>query len=309
MKPYSRSLPSRIGRALSRAWGALTSRDRRRAFVREVFYRVAARFTPGIVVESEGLRYVMSTGDHGAGMTLFMGEDVDRGTLAAVVQAMEDAGLEGPGGGTFVDVGANVGTTTVTALGAFGFDRAYCFEPFPGNVDFLRTNLEYNGLGDRAEIFEAALSDHDGSATFEISPKNPGDARVRPEGKEGGELGEESWPTTEVKIATLDSFVAAGEVDPDSVSMLWVDAQGHEGQILAGARQVLAKRVPTVIEFWPYALRRADGFELLTGIIEERFSSVVDLEDLDRGRRPTSDLGELGEKYWGIAQTDLLLIP
>lgn len=277
--------------------------------MRELFYRLAARFTPGIVVESEGLRYVMSTGDHGAGMTLFMGEDVDRGTLTAVMRALEAEGPGMPTGGTFIDVGANVGTTTVTALGAFGFDRAYCFEPFPGNVDFLRTNLEYNGLGDRAEIIEAALSDHAGSATFEISPKNPGDARVRPEGKEGGELGEASWPTTEVAIATLDSFVASGDVDLTSISMLWVDAQGHEGHILSGAGQVLAQRVPTVIEFWPYALKRADGFELLGRVIDQNFSAIVDLEDLERGRRPAADIAELGEKYWGIAQTDLLLIP
>ncbi|HEY5976327.1 MAG TPA: FkbM family methyltransferase [Solirubrobacterales bacterium] len=309
MKPYSHSLPARIRRGLSRAFGALLHADRRRAFVRELFYRAAARFTPGIVVESEGLRYVMSTGDHGAGMTLFMGEDVDRGTLASVVEAMERFGGGRPDGGAFVDVGANVGTTTVTALGAFGFERAYCFEPFPGNVDFLRTNLEYNGLGGRAKVIEAALSDHAGSATFEISPKNPGDARVRPEGKAGGELGEESWPTTEVKIATLDSFIDGGALDTGLVTMLWIDAQGHEGHILAGAGKLLAKRVPTVIEFWPYALRRAGGFELLEGIIDENFTAIVDLDDIESGSQPPGSVAELEEKYWGIAQTDLLLIP
>jgi len=309
VKPYSGSLPARISRALARAFGAVVHRDRRRAFVRELFYRVAARFTPGIVVESEGLRYVMSTGDHGAGMTLFMGEDVDRGTLGAAIEGLERFGGGRPAGGTFVDVGANVGTTTVTALGAFGFERAHCFEPFPGNVDFLRTNLEYNGLGARAEVVEAALSDHAGTATFEISPKNPGDARVRPEGGAAGDLGEESWPTTEVRIATLDSFVEGGELDPDSVTLLWIDAQGHEGQILAGAGKLLERRVPTVIEFWPYALRRAGGFELLSAIVAERFGSIVDLDDLEAGARPTADVAELERKYWGIAQTDLLLIP
>lgn len=309
MKPYSSSLAARVRRALSRALGGLLHADRRKAFARELFYRLAARFTPGIVVESEGLRYVMSTGDHGAGMTLFMGKDVDRSTLTSVVTALGRFGEGPPRGGAFVDVGANVGTTSVTALGAFGFDRAYCFEPFPGNVDFLRTNLAYNGLSGKATVIEAALSDHAGTATFEISPRNPGDARVRPEGKSGGALGEESWPTTEVRIATLDSFVESGEVDADAVSMLWVDAQGHEGQILAGASGVLDRRVPTVIEFWPYALRRAEGFELLTRIVSERFSAVVDLNDLEAGPRPPAAVVELEKKYWGIAQTDLLLIP
>lgn len=313
MASYSRTLPARLSRALSRAFAALRHSDRRSAFIRELFFRLAARFTPAIVVESQGLRYLMSTGDHGAGMTLFMGDDVDRRTLASALGALESAGAASPVGRTLIDVGANVGTTSVTALAAFGFERAICFEPFPGNLDLLRLNLSYNGLEERSTIISVALSDRAGTATFEVAPRNLGDARVRvPGGKrDPGAFGEEGWATIEVPTATLDSYVEAGEVEPDSVGLLWIDAQGHEGQILAGARTLLSARVPIVIEFWPYALCRAGGLETLVTTVSTHFSKLLDLGGGPAGAfRPAASIAELADAYSGaIAQTDLLLVP
>ncbi len=186
------------------------------------------------MVESNGLRYLMNTDDHGAGMTLFMGADLDHRTLERVINELRAAGVADPAGKTLVDVGANVGTTSVTALGSFGFERAICFEPLPRNRELLSLNLAYNGLEQRSKIIEVALSDRSG-AVFEVAPKNPGDGRVRAAGMDEGALGEEGWSTVEVSTAPLDSFVESGDIDPDSVGLLLIDAQGHEGQILAGA--------------------------------------------------------------------------
>lgn len=311
MEPYSRTFPARLGRALSRALAALRHRDKRTAFVRELFYRLAARFTPAIVVESHGLRYLMNTDDHGAGMTLFMGMDLEHQTLERVLGVLQAAGVDSPVGRTLIDVGANVGTTSVAALGAFGFERAVCFEPLPRNRELLALNLAYNGLEERSTVIEVALSDRAGTAVFEIAPKNPSDGRVRVEGAaDAGALGEEGWTTVEVPTATLDSFVDSGEVDPDSVGLLWIDAQGHEGQIVAGAKTLTAKPVPLLIEFWPYGLRRSGGLEELVNAISTTYSGFLDLDkDPPDVPRPAADIAQLVDEYWGIARTDLLLIP
>lgn len=279
--------------------------------MRELFYRLAARFTPAIVVESHGLRYVMNTDDHGAGMTLFMGIDSDHRTLDRVLGALREAGVASPVGRTLIDVGANVGTTSVAALGTFGFDRAICFEPLPRNRELLGLNLAYNGLEERSTVIEVALSDRAGTAVFEIAPKNPSDGRVRVEGTaDAGALGEEGWTTVEVPTATLDSFVDGGEVDPDSVGLLWIDAQGHEGQIVAGAKSLMAKPVPLVIEFWPYGLRRSGGLEELVNAISSTYSRLLDLgKDPPEAPRPAADITLLADEYRGVAPTDLLLIP
>jgi FkbM family methyltransferase len=311
MEPYSRTLPARLGRALSRALAALRHPDKRTAFVRELFYRLAARFTPAIVVESHGLRYLMSTDDHGAGMTLFMGIDLEHQTLDRVLGALQAAGVDSPVGRTLIDVGANVGTTSVAALGAFGFERAVCFEPLPRNRELLGLNLAYNGLEERSTIIEVALSDRAGTAVFEIAPKNPSDGRVRvAEATDGSALGEEDWSTVEVPTATLDSFVESGEVDLDSVGLLWIDAQGHEGQIVAGAKTLMTKPVPLVIEFWPYGLRRSGGLEELVNAISSTYSRLLDLDkDPPEPPRPAADIAQLADEYGGVTQTDLLLIP
>lgn len=254
----------------------------------------------------------MNTDDHGAGMTLFMGDDLEHRTLDRVLRALETAGVASPVGRTLIDVGANVGTTSVTALGTFGFERAICFEPLPRNRELLSLNLAYNGLEERSAIVQVALSDRPGNVVFEVAPKNPSDGRVRVPGEttDGGAFGEEGWSTVEVPTATLDSYVESGDVDPDSVGLVWIDAQGHEGQILAGARTLLANHVPIVIEFWPYALRRAGGLEALVETVSTHFSQLLDLGgDALAAPRSAADIAQLGEEYWGVAQTDLLLIP
>jgi len=313
MKPYSRTLFGRLSRAFSRAFAAIRHRDQRSAFVRELFFRVARRFTAAIAVESDGVRYFMNTDDHGVGMTLFMGDDVERRTLGHVLELLAGRGVEAPSHHTLIDVGAHVGTTSITALSAFAFERAICFEPSPRNRELLAANLAYNGLSQRADVFPVALSDRAGKAEFEVAPMNPSDGRVRVgDATADGVFGEDAWPTIEVPTATLDSFVEGGEVSLDSVSLVWIDAQGHEGHVLGGAKTVLDRRIPIVIEFWPYALERAGGLSDLLGLISERFQLVVDLEGVDDGPGPPRSAGEistLAEEYWGVAQTDLLLIP
>ena len=43
-------------------------------------------------------------------------------------------------------------------------------------------------------------------------------------------------------------------------TMIWMDTQGFEGHILAGARNALAARTPMVLEFWTFAMNRAGSF-------------------------------------------------
>ena len=62
----------------------------------------------------------------------------------------------------FLDVGANIGTTTVSALLHGPFASAICFEPERQNLVDLRLNLLLNGLEDRATAIGVALSDQSG---------------------------------------------------------------------------------------------------------------------------------------------------
>ncbi len=47
---------------------------------------------------------------------------------------------------------------------------------------------------------------------------------------------------------------------------MWIDTQGHEAKVLAGAEKTLARRPPMLIEFWPPVLGDAASavLDLLT---------------------------------------------
>jgi FkbM family methyltransferase len=281
----NRSLPAKLYRAMRRALAALTDSRRRSAFTRELFFRLAKRFTPVVAVQSGDQRYLISTSDHGVGMTLFMGEDAERRSLQRAQSILDAAGAR-PSGTTVVDIGAHVGTLSVTALGSFGYE-----------------------MRERAAIFPVALSDRAGTASFEVAPMNPSDGRIRIAAASAGAYGEESWETIEVPTASFDSFLESGEVSLEDLGLVWIDAQGHEGQILAGAGRLLAGGVPMVIEFWPYGLRRAEGLDSLLETVSSSFGSIVDLDDPQGSPRPAAEISELVAVYDGVSHTDLLLIP
>ena len=59
-----------------------------------------------------------------------------------------------------------------------------------------------------------------------------------------------------------------------SSSLAWIDVQGYEGFVLAGAQRLTAVRTPLVIEFWPYGLERAGSYSKLVEALAgyERFA-------------------------------------
>ncbi len=75
--------------------------------------------------------------------------------LAALVAAQV------PPASTVVDVGANIGLSTI--LLARSAQRVIAFEPSPANVGYLRRNLASNGIAN-VEVVAAAVSDRPGPA-------------------------------------------------------------------------------------------------------------------------------------------------
>ena len=153
-------------------------------------------------------------------------------------------------GRTVVNIGANIGMTCIPLIKAGYFDRALAFEPEPENFRLLIKNIEQNGLADRLPAFRMALSDAAGELTFELSPDNPGDHRVRKADRSvAGFYAEEERRTIRVPGETLDHFFRDRT---DRVDAIWVDIQGHEGHFFRGAQATLKNGIPVIAEFWPY---------------------------------------------------------
>jgi FkbM family methyltransferase len=272
---------------------ARTRGEQRRAHLRELGFRMLRRVTPSVVVEDRGMRVHVQTADLEMSRLVYIfglfDEDLLRHALDVLGQPLD--------GRVFVDVGANIGTTSLAAIRA-GASRVIAVEPAPANVSSLRLTIADNGLSERVELVEAAASDRDGTVRLDLSPANSGDHRVRVE-----RAHEDATESVEVPARTLDSLVE----DPDRVGLVWADVQGHEAHVLAGAERLAG--VPWVVEYWPYGLERAGSLERLHELVGERFARFVDLR-VGGGERPAAQVAALAGRYGGVQGfTDLLLLP
>jgi FkbM family methyltransferase len=271
---------------------------------REWFFKIARRFTPIVAVDSDLGRLNVSTNDRIIGMQTFLEGGYDRDAIDSV---LTDLATHRPGwhdtDGLIVEVGANIGTTSLI-LAQYG--PVLAFEPIPENVALLRQNVVANGMQHRVTIRAMALSDAAGTVSMELHASNSGDHRVRMTTAEGLH-GEHDRATATVRSARLDD-----EVEGQRVSLVWMDAQGHEGFVLAGAPEVLRSGPPMVVEYWPYGLQRAGGLELLERLIAENYTTVVDSSRRGRDHAeafPAGSLPKLRARYPTIGDyTDLVLL-
>lgn len=149
---------------------------------------------------------------------------------------------------TILEIGCADGDDTSKLVQMFPRAKFYCFEPDPRNIYWLKQ--------DRAERFvtliEAAVSDIDGTALFNLSSGRGPGAVTGPKGewtyssslkKPTGHLKEFPWckfqKTAKVKTVRLDSF--AREHGVADVDFIWMDVQGAEDLVIAGGAATLAR--------------------------------------------------------------------
>jgi FkbM family methyltransferase len=139
--------------------------------------------------------------------------------------------------GTLIDVGANVGL--VTLLVADRVQHALLFEPNPIAAKRARENLALNRL--KFEVHELALSDTTGTVEFEdeggVSTCNRTVAGFPT-----------SLPTRKVGCVRLDEFLAQ-HPPPYPISVVKIDVEGHENQVLAGMKECLRHSRPRLVMF------------------------------------------------------------
>ena len=177
------------------------------------------------------------------------------------------------GKGTVIDIGANNGVISIGMLYTGQLDRAVALEPEPTNYARLCENVTLNQMDGSILRLNLALSDRKTSLTFELSESNYGDHRVRTASATTREIfNEGKRPVITVPADTFDSlFTELPAEYTNEIAVVWIDVQGYEGYVFAGAREFLARGIPVVSEIWPYGIARAgmsmDDFNtLVTGI-------------------------------------------
>ena len=163
------------------------------------------------------------------------------------------ATLAAQGPGSWIDLGANIGTTAIPA--ALAGALCHAVEPEPANLALLRRNIERNGVAERVTVHEAAAWHEAAELEFEIAPANLGDHRVRTAAPEAGSAYDEAARTTvTVPARPVDWLIDAGSLA--GPVLVKVDVQGAEGQALAGGAALFGRADLALLEYWPYGLRR-----------------------------------------------------
>jgi FkbM family methyltransferase len=238
---------------------------------RIAFFEQAGQYTRYLEVETRDGRYLVTTRSQKLGRHLFTKQGrPEFGVLRRAVSAIEILIQEGSlVGRLFVDVGANIGTSTISALLSHGFGSAVCIEPEEENFRLLRANLVLNDLDD-VQAVRVAASDRVGNAYLLVFGGPPGKTQVAfdlqhvedvqawraQRAAESGRATTElpKMNVTDLELVTLDHLVASGVIDADRVGMLWIDVEGHEGHVLGGAGALTERGTPIVFEFDPTAL-------------------------------------------------------
>lgn len=135
-------------------------------------------------------------------------------------------------GWTVLDVGANAGYFSLLAADLVGAPgKVYAFEPNPELFTLLSGSAERHPAGNVVPV-EAALGERQALVRLYISPDtaNSGLSTVRED------VAGEGSVTVTVGMLRLDDFCAEHTLLPDLIK---IDVEGHELEVLAGARRTL----------------------------------------------------------------------
>ena len=144
---------------------------------------------------------------------------------------------------TVVDVGANVGQWSEMLLHLITPERLVMIEPEPRAFSELQRSF---GAKANVELHHLAAGDTNGATRFHITRDSTG-ASVLPPRAEMRELVGSNWTVEseiEVPMRTLDTLLAA----VPGISLLKIDVQGFEREVLKGAAQVLTRTNFLLIE-------------------------------------------------------------
>ena len=302
-----RKIPYRLGKIMQSR-----SRNYYKSKLRPQFWDVAPRLgVKRLTLNTRHGRFAVDTSDQFISKALYMSGSFEYDVMGKALQILVKIGeLKPKQNGILLDVGANIGTVCVNLLRKNVFSQAIAFEPYPGNYKLLQKNARLNGLLDRLKIIPMGLSSQSGELVFELSPDNSGDHRIRMESDKDGDLFNENTRQIErVPVRTLDDVLKESNVDISSISLLWMDVQGHEWHVLEGAKSLLSQGIPMVLEFWPYGLQRASVTpEMFVKTLETHFTHLIDMSDDSNELLDISHASELYNKYQDDVHTDLILI-
>lgn len=139
-----------------------------------------------------------------------------------------------------IDVGASSGCYGLLAKHHPDL-TVHAFEPLPYTYDVLKANMELNGIADKVNCYQLAVSDYDGVGVFHIVEPRDGSGVSMLDGRPRDD---KHFFNIGTPVMTLDAFCEQHGVIP---TMVKIDVEGNELAVLRGAEKTIRTYHPTLI--------------------------------------------------------------
>ena len=199
--------------------------------------------------------------------------------------------------GMFVDVGGNIGTTSIMVKKIYPDMNVIAFEPGNDNRKVFSANCILNEC--EITLIPKALGKTKANMELVLSDENMGNHRI----KSGDVKGTKS---ENIKMTAFDDEL---KNMVDQIDYVWMDVEGYEGHVLEGMDECLKSgHFPIWMEFNPMMLTESGGLDSVYEILPSYFSKFIDRHESSDVRN-IRDLKMIADElgYDGKA-TDIFLI-
>ena len=199
----------------------LGSKNKIRSIIRFINWQIRSRLLSDYQTISwvNDSKLLVKRGDSGLTGNIYVGlhEFQDMGFLLHYLRAKD----------VFMDVGANAGSFTVLASNVVG-SKTIAIEPIPETFKRLESNIAINNIGKKVKALNMGLGHASGVLNFTSNLDCMNHVIHDPVKKN------EKFNFVSVNVDTLD-FIATDQ----EISMIKIDVEGYELQVLYGAKNVL----------------------------------------------------------------------
>lgn len=240
----------------------------------------ARRIMPYISVEADGLCFLFHRNDNLiANDILRCGKTYSRREMHFFYDIAPKAEE-----GYFLDIGANVGTTSVY------FRKNLCrtlkyiaFEPFRENYKVLKANCILNDCDD-IETINVGLSNTPGQKNMYIFNGAFGSSMV----SDGSDA------DVKCSFMRLDDYVRENHLPVQKIVYLWVDVQCHELEVIEGGIDTLRKASASLyIEFNIEAYKMEGKAKQFLKLLTAIYRTFICYEQYEKGKTDVRDISEL----------------
>ncbi len=240
--------------------------------------------------ESEFGKFIIFAKDGGISRQVYINKTYNFETLNKAIQILGKVDI-------IFDIGANIGTTCITAIKKKFSKTAIAIEVDNENFELLRQNIILNKMEDKIKSFNAAIGYKQKKIDL-IKNKNNFGANYT---KNSNDFKKKN----KVKVIHLNKF----DKFTKKKSLVWIDVQGNEANALLGSTKLIKKKIPFVIEFWPYGINRAGNKEkLIKQLLKFKFFIDLKIKKKNKIDCNIKNLNELFKKYRSKKATELLLM-